>query len=191
MMRHTLLAFLVLLGSASLARAGLVVSLLNETPGAPDSTYEYSVTLQSGEQLSPTANTSATPAGNFFTIYDIPGFVSASTLSSWNTTSQLTGVTPEGLTPVDSASLINVTYTWTGTSTVSSGSSSLLLGDINIVSTSSNTRTGQFSSQDSTSAGIVETLANLTVPALLPEPASIGIIGMAMLILGRRRAASQ
>jgi hypothetical protein len=190
MMRHTLLVFLVLV-SASLARAGVVVSLVNETQGAPDSTYEYSVTLQSGEQLSPTANTSATPAGNFFAIYDIPGFVSASTLSSWNTTSQLTGKTPGGLSPVDSASLINVTYTWTGTSTVSSGSSSLLLGDINILSTNADTTTGEFSSQDSTPAGIVETLANLTVPALLPEPASIGIMGMAMLILGRRRTGSQ
>jgi hypothetical protein len=98
-------------------------------PVAVGAAFEYSYTagLSLDESLNPIATNGVTcpgsggnfvqcsPTGTFFTIYDIPGFLSASVSApDWFATVQVLGVTPSTLTPADDPSLENVTFTYTG-----------------------------------------------------------------------------
>jgi hypothetical protein len=60
--------------------------------------------------------------GDFFTIYDFPGFVSATAPVDWAVSSALVGVTPGNQNPIDNPALPNVTFTYTGLPTLPPGS---------------------------------------------------------------------
>jgi hypothetical protein len=91
--------------------------------------------------------TAVGPDGTFFTIYDVPGFVSPSTSATdWLVTVQLTGVTPPFTAPPDSPILINVTFVYTGPEVDTDGSTVTFAG-FTIVSVDDGTSNGYFASQ--------------------------------------------
>jgi hypothetical protein len=163
-------------------------------------TFNYTMSLSNDERLDPTAtsgatcppngNTQCNPAGTFFTIYDIPGFVSANTTASgWHTTVQLTGITPSLENPSDSGLLPDVTFTYTGA--VVSGP--VDVSGFQIISTDGATAVGTYTSQATKNVGILsgttdQQIGSVEIPGTtssVPEPAylsliSAGIIGLAV-----------
>ena len=114
---------------AALANASLIPSLSTETASGSNFAFNYSASVTTDERLDPAATDGVTcpgpgntlvqcnPAGTFFTIYDIPGFVSAGTTSAgWSVSTQALGITPSSInaTTFDSAMLMNVTFMYTG-----------------------------------------------------------------------------
>jgi hypothetical protein len=56
------------------------------------------------------------PPGTFLTTYDFQGFVGikGSLPAGWSFSTQLTGITPQQTSPVDSPSITNITFFYTG-----------------------------------------------------------------------------
>ena len=127
--------FFVALGGilllSGMAQASIIPSLVAGPVniGGGQFRYDYQITLSADERLDPAAtngvtcpgpsnsNVQCNPAGTFVTIYDVPGFVSASATAPFFTTNEaLTGPTPNSINGAafDSTSLINVTYTYNG-----------------------------------------------------------------------------
>ena len=164
-------------------------------------TFNYTASVSADERLDPTATSGATcgvagnqqcnPPGTFFTIYDITGFVGASTSASgWSTTVQMTGITPSSENPVD-AGLPNVTFTYTGA--IVDGPTDI--SGFQIVSNNGGMVLGQFTSQatKNVAAGTTDqVIGNVEIPAsTVPEPASLALIGAGLigLAIGRKRFA--
>lgn len=176
-------------------------------------TFNYRIDLTSDERADPAATGGVTcpgpsntkvqcnPAGTFVTLYDIPGFQSASVSApGWGASIQLTGLTPSSImgSSIDNSTLLNVTFMYTGP--VVSGATSFT--GFSIVSSLNGLNTaGTFSSQATkntgTSAGDTDQTAGpVTVPAAttgpsVPEPASMVLIGSGLLAVAflRRRTA--
>ncbi|HKE27857.1 MAG TPA: hypothetical protein VKB88_36120 [Bryobacteraceae bacterium] len=128
-MRKSLTFGAALFACAALANASLIATLSSETPVGSNFAFNYSATVTADERLDPAATDGATcpgpgntevpcdPPGTFFTIYDIPGFVSASVSTpGWTETSQLIGITPSTIngTSFDSPTIMNVTFMYAG-----------------------------------------------------------------------------
>jgi hypothetical protein len=111
------------------AHAAMLAVLSTVTAGSGGNfRYTYTVAVPDDERLDPSATsgiscrgTSMTaaqcdPAGTFFTIYDIVGFVGVETPLplGWSFSTQSTGITPSTIDGAFDGSGTNVTFTYTG-----------------------------------------------------------------------------
>src|SRR5205823_15118383 len=111
-------------------------------------------------------------AGDYFTIYDFNGLVSGSNAqpADWTFSSPMTGPTPPHILPTDSASVENLSWTYTGPNV--SGQTGL--GNFWALSTFGKEMDGDFASLDhSQSAG--RAVGNIT-ETTVPDPESGGQI---------------
>jgi hypothetical protein len=94
---------------------------------------------------------STVQTGDFFTIYDIPGYVSgsASAPSGFSSLAQLVGVTPSSVSVPDSGSLPNVTYQYDGPTIAVAPGSVVNLGTFSFVSTDGLGTEGSFTAEKS------------------------------------------
>lgn len=218
-MRKSVLLLAVLFVCAALANASMIPTLVSEGASGSNFVFNYSLNVTDDEQLNPAQTDSVTcpgagntlvlcnPAGTFFTIYDIPDFVSASTLAAgWSESTQLTGVTPSTIngSTFDSSSASNVTFTYTGP--VVSGPATIT--GFQIVSSTPYVNddgdfTGQGTNNVGLDAGTTDQLSgSVPVPSPsattgggpLPEPDSLVLTGMGLVLaaagIRRRRARS-
>ena len=143
-----LIAFLALAGSA---RASIAVGTPTVTGSASDYTWTYDVQLGAGESAASVPNGacsgSSSPicGGTFFTIYDFVGYIpgSAAAPANWSVSVQLTGYTPSGVTPSDSAAIVNLTFYYTGSGITGAAD----LGSFSAHSTDESSATGTYTYQ--------------------------------------------
>src|SRR5437870_1384278 len=116
-MKKTAVFFLLALVLSSVASADIMVAL-NSGPvtNGANFNWTYTATLKSGSTLN---------SGDFFTIYDIGGITPTTPVNppsivpaSWSSSVQLLGTNGFGQAPSDSASVYNITYTYSGTAVV-------------------------------------------------------------------------
>src|SRR5260370_31903243 len=105
-------------------RADILLTIVNAgTPSGSNFLYTYDVMLTPGSVLHVAGggvNTGVSPSNNFFTLYDIPGFIAGSVAlggglaANSSFTTQNTGITPvtEIPKPDDYPNLINITTYW-------------------------------------------------------------------------------
>ena len=179
------LAFLL----TGIASADIIVSL-NSGPVVNGSNFDwtYTATLKSGATLN---------SGDFFTIYDIGGFGPSTPIAGnvimpatlWSSSIQFLGTNGFGQSPVDSGSIYNVTYTYTGTA-VNAVSDTVLgggAGAFGYTSSNNTSFTGAFSATSHlTSNG--STLGNtgtVTVAGAspVPEPSTTFLFGGGLIAL--------
>src|SRR5579863_3917513 len=118
-MKKAALLLAAVLTFGSMASAALIPTLLSITPSgnpADPFLWNYEVTLSADESLDPTATSTASPPGTFFTLYDVSSTIPdvVGMPSGWTASSQLVGITPSGISPTDNASLYDVTFRYTG-----------------------------------------------------------------------------
>jgi MYXO-CTERM domain-containing protein len=216
-MRKSVLLLAALLVWAALANASMIPALVSEGAVGSNFTFNYSLYVTDEEQLNPAQSDSVTcpgagntlvlcnPAGTFFTIYDIPDFVSASvSAAGWSESTQLVGVTPSTIngSSIDSPSAPNVTFTYTGP--VVSGPATIAGFQI-VVSTPLVNDDGHFTGQGTNNVGLdagttdqlsgsvpVPSASASTGGGSVPEPDSKVLMGMGLILaaaaIRRRRA---
>jgi hypothetical protein len=135
----------------------------------------------------------------FFTIYDIYGYqpgsldYASATGNSWSPSESLVGLTPAGTTPADSASLMNVTFKYAGSTSLTAGFSDppKLLGTFWFTSTvSAINPNGVWVSQDLPLAGGGFQTAKQPTAVPMPDGGwTVAMLGSALLAIGllRRR----
>lgn len=194
---------------AALANASIIPTLTSEAAMGSNFAFNYSTTLTIDERMDPAATNGVTcpgpgsalvqcnPEGTFFTVYDIPGFVSATvTASGWTVSEQALGVTPSTINGAafDSPSLMNVTFMYTGP--VVAGAAGFT--GFQIVSSNGGIDTaGHFTSQATNNVGAAagsteQVSGSVAIAAVVtPEPDTWVFMGLgaAGVLLGSRRRA--
>ena len=210
-MRRILLCCAICLFATAFANA-TIIAILDSGPTAVAGgfAFNYRADLTGDERLDPAATNGQTcpapgptlvqcnPPGTFFTIYDIPGFVAVNvTAPNWNATTQNIGITPSTINGAtfDDATIVNVTFHYTGPVVHANGSTVSFTGFQIVSSFNAINTKGTFSSQSTKDAGdsignTDQTVGPVSIPAAtIPEPASMALIGGGLigLALLRRR----
>ncbi len=111
-MRKAYLLGLVAIGASILTARGDIIPTLSSTaPAVGGFTWNYSANVTVDE----TINT-----GDFFTIYDFGNISPGSNMqpTGWAFSTALLGVTPGLVTPTDNPNILNLTWTYTGTTPI-------------------------------------------------------------------------
>lgn len=107
-------------------RADIVPTFNVVTPTGGNFEFSYSIDISGGSQIMNEANAQAlgrpvgTQHASFFTIYDFNGYVAGSAFApaDWDISVQNVGETPAGQLLTDNPSVVNITFTYTGATTV-------------------------------------------------------------------------
>ena len=182
----------LILGATLLtARGDIIPTLASTSPTGSNFTWNYASNVTVDQ---------AVQTGDFFTIYDFGNFVSGSNIqpAGWTFSSSLTGVNPSLVLPVDNASILNLTWTYTGSTTITGAAS---LGIFSVVTDTNQLRTSDFAAEATRSTGPntgskVDNVGSVSVPvpemsALLPilSVCGAGFFSMLPSLLRRRNAA--
>ena len=185
----SIIASLQLLGLSQEATASIIVQLDSV---APDLVFpgNYRWTFSA---IASSTDGFGSSVDNYFTIYDLPGSITtveASAVYWGSASSALTGVTPVGLTPTDDPSKPNVTFRYTDSSD-RPGNAAFQAGDhFDIILSDGIPIDLQYSWQDYSAYPIVNNPLQSglgTVQNNVPEPATIGLIGLGLAGLGISR----
>src|SRR5438874_9409045 len=187
-MRKAWILGLVLLGAGILiARGDIIPTLSSVTGSSPTFTWNYAANVTVDE----TVNT-----GDFFTIYDFGTIAPGSNTqpSGWTFSQALLGPTPALVNATDNPNILNLTWTYTGSTPISG---SAALGIFSVITSTDQLKVGQFSAEATRNSGPnagtkVDNIGSVSVPvpessALLPI---IGVCAAAVFstLLRRQRA---
>lgn len=150
--------------------------------------FAYNLNFATGTDPSTSQPASRLVSGNFLTLYDIPGIVSAIAPAGWGFTIQNIGVTAAGTAPTDNVNS-NVTFTYNGANVTTDTS---YMGFTITSSTARSVASYNYTGQDIKNAGsnagssigfigFVDTPINTSA---IPEPATVGLIGVSLFGLG-------
>lgn len=167
LMRKAFILGLVLVGSGILiARGDIIPTLSSVTGSSPNFTWNYAANVTVDE----TINT-----GDFFTIYDFGSIVAASNTqpTGWTFSTALLGPTPATINATDNPSILNLTWTYTGTTPIVG---SAALGIFSVITATDQLKVGQFSAEATRNSGPnagtkVDNIGTISVP--VPEPSAL------------------
>ena len=182
------------------AEATLIPTLDSIAPSGGSFVWTYNIALAADQNATGGPSQSVNPVtvaagtGDFLTVYDFRGFVGGTCFAptGWACQTQAIGFTPDTQTPVDNAGLTNLSFTRTG-ATLDGPMSDL--GNFGARSNTDLTDTGLFTSRGTKNTGLevgtkVDSIGHVAVPAAVPEPATLLLLGTTMAGLGaalRRR----
>jgi hypothetical protein len=159
----------IALGVTVLAAHGDIIPTLSPSVPAPavgGFTWNYSANVTVDEMVQP---------GDFFTIYDFGTFNPGSNLqpTGWTFSSALTGTNPALVIPTDNPALLNLTWTYTGTTTINGAQA---LGDFSVIAATNLLSTSDFAAQATRSSGPtagtkVDNVGQISVP--IPEMSAL------------------
>jgi hypothetical protein len=180
-MKKALFVALIGLVAAVSLRADIIPSFAGTSPGTGTNTvWNYTINITSDQQVT---------TGDFFTIYDFGPFITGSNLqpTGWTFSSSLVTAPPSGANPPDNPSLANLTWTYTGTATIPTGTH---LGMFSVTMATPqfhelpSTNNGYFAAMATRSTGSnagtkITNVGQLPVPVPVPEPATLSLLALA------------
>jgi hypothetical protein len=172
-MRKAFVLGLVLLGSGMLiVRGDIIPTLSSVTGSSPNFTWNYSANVT----VDQTVNT-----GDFFTIYDFGSIAPGSNTqpTGWTFSQALVGPTAALTNPTDNPNILNLTWTYNGTTPIVG---SAALGVFSVITSTDQLKTGQFTAQATRNNGPnagtkISNVGTVSVP--VPESSALlPIIGV-------------
>jgi len=177
------LSFVALVGfvaAITTVRGDIIPSFAGTSPGPNTSTvWNYVIDITSNQQVT---------TGDFFTIYDFGPFISGSNMqpTDWSFSSALVTPPPSGTTPPDNPTLENLTWTYTGTATIPTGTH---LGNFSVTIPTSQfeevpqTRNTYFAAQatrtDTPAGTKINNVGQVPAPVPIPEPTTLSLLALA------------
>jgi hypothetical protein len=166
-MRKAFILGLALLGSGIFIARGDIIPTLDSVSGSsPNFTWNYSANVT----VDQTVNT-----GDFFTIYDFGSIAPGSNTqpTGWTFSQALVGPTAALTSPTDNPNILNLTWTYNGTTPISG---SAALGIFSVITSTDQLKDGQFTAQATRNSGPnagtkVSNIGNVAVP--VPEPSTL------------------
>ena len=166
-MRKAFILGLALLGSGIfIARGDIIPTLDSVTGSSPNFTWNYSANVT----VDQTVNT-----GDFFTIYDFGSIALGSNTqpTGWTFSQALLGPTAALTSPTDNPNILNLTWTYNGTTPING---SAALGIFSVITSTDQLKDGQFTAQATRNSGPnagtkVSNIGNVSVP--VPESSSL------------------
>ncbi len=163
--------------AAIAAARGDIIPVFNGTsPSGTNTVWGYQIDITSDQQVT---------TGDFFTIYDFGPFISGSSVqpSGWTFSSSLVTPPPAGVNPPDDPSLLNLTWTYTGTTTIPTGST---VGPFSVTVAGTEfqevpaTRASYFAAQGTrTGDGTkINNVGQIPVPTAIPEPTTLSLLAL-------------
>ncbi len=193
---YSLICMIIAFALTSEAKAGLVPIQVSVTPSGGLHRYTYAVLLPTDAILR---------SGDYFTIYDFDGYVAGSDKVSgspyandWTFEANPLGRTPSGVTPTDSTSILNLTWTYNGP--LIGLESSVGLGNFWAESPFPTTTKSWFAARTGTTGGSYDDNITPTVvpvptsaPPVVPEPSTflLAALGLPLLAIVRSRFKGQ
>ena len=148
------------------------------TPTGSNFTFNYTLDFDNAQGTQRLEDGGTVPPADFVTIYDIAGYVSASSTSpNLAITSQNSGINAFGTTPADDPTLTNVTFRYTGGTTTTNQTFA-----VSVVSTFGSTVIDNYTGEATRDGGPLNgqpagAIGFTQVPAV-PEPASMTLMGL-------------
>jgi len=177
------------------AQAGIIPVSVTVLPESGNFRWTYAIVLPSNMKIQ---------SGDYFTIYDFAGYKPGSAMvdatgpdasfaANWGFASTNTGLTPDRLSPDDSASLPNLTWTYNGPAI--NIDAQVSLGNFSATSSFEEEGTSFLTGRNSRSVDgvIVSTITPTVVPVGtdagpgVPEPTTLALAGLGLPIVGLRR----
>jgi len=166
-MRKAFILGLVLLGSGVLiARGDIIPTLSSVTGSSPNFTWNYAANVTVDQTIN---------AGDFFTIYDFGSIAPGSNTqpAGWTFSQALVGPTAALTSPTDNASILNLTWTYNGTTPIIG---SAALGIFSVITSTDQLKDGQFTAQATRNSGPsagtkISNIGAVSVP--VPEPSAL------------------
>ena len=189
---------IVLVGTAvGEARAGFVNVLEDGTSDIPNGVFVYQVDFNTQIDTGSGSPVEVATPGDFTTMYDLPGLISATLnpayAAQFTLTTQISGVTPANVLPTDGP-LTNVTLTYIGATLTSSQQ---YVDALTIVSafTAINPQ-GQFTAQSTKGFGLdagmkIGSIGSVSIPRSVPEPAALALLLIGGVAVGLRARTRQ
>ena len=185
----SLLTAVVALLGMNRAEAGFTIDLSSESGSGPF-TYTYTASIDSSDSI---------VSGNFFRVYDFGGYVSGSIVApaGWTATTALLNPTPPPnvvLTHGDDPAITNLIFTYTGSTPIDGATTPVITGFTAQSTIGSGTTIKDFVGRatDTVGGAFVDSVGDVTVPAVVPEPSSFVLLGLGGVgvvgLLARRRA---
>jgi hypothetical protein len=191
-MRKSVILGLITIGATIvMARADIIPTLSPSAlaPTVGGFTWNYSVNVTLDQRVT---------TGDFFTIYDFGSFTAGSNLQpvGWTFSSSLTGITPALVLPTDNPALLNLTWTYTGTTEINGAAA---LGNFSVVAATDQLRASDFAAEATRNGGLndgskVDNVGQISVP--IPEMSALfpilsvcgaGIVASIPSVLRRRK----
>jgi hypothetical protein len=168
-MKKTSLLGLAALSATILAANADIIPTLDPVPpaaGGGGFVWNYQANVTLNQMVNP---------GDFFTIYDFGAFTPGSNTqpTGWTFSSSLVGTNPSLVTPTDNPSLLNLTWTYNGSTPITGAA---LLGAFSVVANTNQLRTSDFAAEatrsDGPNAGSkVDNVGRVSVP--VPEASTL------------------
>jgi len=165
------------LAAVAAVRGDIIPVFTGTSPSGTNTVWGYQIDITSDQQVT---------AGDFFTIYDFGPFISGSNVqpSGWTFSSSLMTPPPSGTNPPDDPTLLNLTWTYTGSATIPTGST---VGPFSVTVAGTQfqeapqTRASYFAAQ-ATRAGAngtkINNVGQIPVPTAIPEPTTLSLLAL-------------
>jgi hypothetical protein len=188
-MRKAYLLGLVAIGASILTARGDIIPTLSSTaPAVGGFAWNYSANVTVDETIN---------SGDFFTIYDFGSIVPGSNVqpTGWTFSQALLGPTPSLVAPTDNPSILNLTWTYSGSPITGAAA----LGMFSVITSTDQLKVGQFTAEATRSTGPnagtkIDNIGNVSVPvpemsALLPilSVCGAGLLSLLPTYLRRRQ----
>ncbi len=171
------------------AKGDIIPSLSNVTAANGGFRWDYSANVTLDQEVR---------TGDYFTIYDFGSIQPGSNTqpAGWVFSSSLLGVTPSNVLPTDNPNILNLTWTYTGTATLTGPQ---FLGSFSVITNTNQLSAGGFAAQGTRATGPFagSKISNVgTVAVPVPEMSAlapiIGVSGLATIgffssVMRRRR----
>jgi hypothetical protein len=164
------------------ARADIIPTFTGVTPSGSNTVWNYTIDITSGQNVT---------TGDFFTIYDFGPFITGTAVqpSGWTLSSSLVGITPSQTLPPDDPTLLNLTWTYTGTTIVGTGLGPFSVTIAGVTPSPVPIRTSHFAAEATQIVGSdkIDNVGQISVPVLgttVPEASTFSLFISASGLLG-------